>query len=104
MIKNSHGIPFEVKDLGGVQELERHAYEKDFKPSARILKRRTGSSRGISQLRGRRSGIYYVSTPGTIAIVKEGLLQWYTMGGRDVVQFLNDVLREGERALTSRLL
>jgi hypothetical protein len=69
-----------------------------------MLKRRTGSSRGISQLRGRQSGIYYLSTPGTIAIVKDGAVQWYTLGGREIVQFLNDVLREGERALTSRLL
>jgi len=101
-IKEKHGIPFEIRDLQGDDALEREAYEHDFKPVARVLKRRTGSRRGIRKLRGRRSGAYYVSVPGTIAIIGDRKVQWYTLGAHDVLEFLNEVFEKGKPALTAR--
>jgi hypothetical protein len=101
-IKEKHGIPFQIRDLRGDDVLEREAYEHDFKPVARVLKRRTGSKRGIRQLRGRRSGAYYVSVPGTMAIIGDGKVQWYTLGAPDILQFLNEVFEKGKPALAAR--
>jgi hypothetical protein len=102
-IEHAHGVHFEVNDLGGTQDSEREAYERDFKPQARILSKRTGSTRGIPELRGRRSGRYYLSIPGTIAIVEHGRVQWYTLGAPEIIQFLKEVLTQGKGALESRL-
>jgi hypothetical protein len=101
-IREKHGILFEIRDLQGDDALEREAYEHDFKPVARVLKRRTGSRRGIRNLRGRRSGAYYVSVPGTITIIRDGKVQWYTLGATDILQFLNEVFEKGKSALTAR--
>jgi hypothetical protein len=101
-IKKKNGIPFEIRDLRGDDTLEREAYEHDFKPVARVLKRRTGSRRGIRELRGRRSGAYYVSVPGTIAIIGDRKVQWYTLGAPDILQFLNEAFEKGKSALVAR--
>jgi hypothetical protein len=101
-IEKKHGISFEIRDLGGDPALEREACEQDFKPVARLLKKRTGSKLGIRELRGRRSGIYYVSLPGTIAIVSGGMVQWYTLGASNILEFLMETLTNGEVALTAR--
>lgn len=101
-IKEKHGIQYEIRDLKGDQALEREAYEHDFKPVARLLKKRTGSTRGVRNLRGRRSGKYYVSVPGTIAIVTDNTVQWYTLGASDILKFLREVFDNGERSLVSR--
>jgi hypothetical protein len=78
-VKNELGISYEV--IGGpYNELkDRETYERDFKPRAKILKKRTGKS--IRELRSR-SGHYFVSIPGTIAIIKNGLVEWWTLGVR----------------------
>jgi len=102
-IKEKHAISFEIRDLRGDQALEREAYEKDFKPMARLLKKKTGRKHGIRDLRGKRSGRYYVSVPGTITIIKDGRIQWYTLGASSILEFLRQVLDQGEAALIGRL-
>jgi hypothetical protein len=91
-VKNELGISYEV--IGGpYNELkDRETYERDFKPRAKILKKRTGKS--IRELRSR-SGHYFVSIPGTIAIIKNGLVEWWTLGDEDVIAFLKEVLKGG---------
>jgi hypothetical protein len=91
-VKNELGIPYEV--IGGTyNELkDQETYEKDFKPRAKILKKRTGKS--IRELRSR-SGHYFVSIPGTIAVIKNGLVEWWTLGDEDVIAFLKEVLKGG---------
>ena len=101
-IKEKHGISFEIRDLRGDQALEREAYERDFKPMARLLKKKTRRKHGIRDLRGKKSGRYYVSVPGTIAIVKDGRVQWYTVGTSSILEFLRQVLDQGEAALIDR--
>jgi len=101
-IKEKHGIYFEIQDLRGDQALEREAYERDFKPMARFLKKKTGRKHGIRDLRGKKSGRYYVSVPGTIAIVKDGRVQWYALGALSILEFLRQVLDQGEAALIGR--
>jgi len=101
-ISEKNGIPFEIRDLRGDDALELEAYERDFKPVARVLKRRTGSRRGIRELRGRRSGAYYVSVPGTIAIIGDQKVEWYTLGAPDVLHFLNEVFEKGKSVLAAR--
>ena len=101
-IKEKHGISFEIRDLRGDQALEREAYERDFKSMARLLKKKTGRKHGIRDLRGKKSGRYYVSVPGTIAIVKDGRVQWYTLGTSSTLEFLREVLDQGEAALIDR--
>jgi len=102
-IREKHGISFEIRDLRGDQVLEREAYERDFKPVGRLLKKRTGSTRGIAELRGRRSGRYYVSVPGTLAIVRVDKVEWYALGASDIHGFLTEVLNQSEAAVVSRL-
>ena len=91
-IKGKLGISYEI--IGGPHnELrDKEVYERDFKPRAKLLKRRTG--RSIRELRSR-SGHYFVSIPGTIAIIKNGLVEWWTLGDEDVIAFLKEVLKGG---------
>lgn len=94
-IEEKHGIRYEILDLSR-QEQEKQVYERDFRPRAKILKKRTGES--VTQLRGaggkRR---YYVSTPGTIAIIRNGQVEWYTID--EIKGFLNGVLLQGQAFL-----
>lgn len=100
-IQDSHAIPFEVIDLStGGQEAERKAYERDFKPRARLLRRRTGGS--IQALRSRRARNYFVSTPGTVAIVKDNQVEWFALGDDEVLRFLEEVVARGPTPVTSR--
>jgi hypothetical protein len=72
------GIRFEVVDLSTNGEYdpakEREAYERDFKPRVRALRRATG--RPITRLRSH-TGTYNVSTPETLAVVEDGRLTWW---------------------------
>ncbi len=87
------GIPFEIFELSRdgaySEEIEREVYERDFKPRARVLNRRTGES--VTTLRSH-SGRYFVSTPGTVAVVRKGKVEWFVIGDQDVISFLNEVL------------
>jgi len=93
-VKNKLSILYEVID-GPYNELrDREVYERDFRPRAKILKKRTG--RSIRELRSRR-GHYYVSIPGTIAVIRNGLVEWWTLGDEDIIAFLKELLKEGKK-------
>ncbi len=96
-VRARHDIPCEVLDVSSNgeydEEKERQIYERHFKPRARILKKRTGES--ITRLRSRKARHYFVSTPGTIAIVRDGEIEWYTLGNEEIAKFLKMVLSKG---------
>ena len=93
-IKEKHGVMYEVLDLWG-EEQERQVYERDFKPRAKILKKRTGEP--ITKLRGAGGKRhYYVSNPGTIAVVRDAQVEWWTFTDSEIIDFLNRVLSEGQ--------
>jgi len=90
------GISYEI--IGGpYNELkDRETYERDFKPRARLLKKRTGKS--IRELRSR-SGHYYISVPGTIAVIRNRLVEWWTLSDEDIITFLKELLKGGREYL-----
>jgi len=92
-VRNKLSISYEV--IGGpYNELkDREIYERDFRPKAKVLKKRTG--RSIRELRSRR-GHYYVSILGTIAVIRNGLVEWWTLGDEDIIAFLKELLEEGK--------
>lgn len=93
-VKEKHGVAHEVLDLWG-QEQERQVYERDFKPRAKILKKRTGKP--IKELRGAGGKRhYYISNPGTIAVVRNAQVEWWTFTDSEITEFLNRVLSEGQ--------
>jgi hypothetical protein len=73
---------------------EKAAYEKDFKPRARVLKRATG--RRITELRSAKHGNYYVSIPGTIALIDNGQMTWWTHTEKEIKEFLENLLLSGK--------
>jgi len=95
-IKDKHQILYEIMDLSTNgqydQEKEKTAYEKDFKPRAKGLRKATGKR--ITKLRSH-SGNYFVSAPGTIALFKNGQMVWWTFTERDIKEFLQNVLLTG---------
>jgi len=100
-IEVRHGIRYEVSDLSrnGAynEEKEKRVYERDFKPRAKVLKKRT--SEPITRLRSRRARHYFVSLPGTIAIVRDEKVEWNTLGDKEITQFLKVVLDKGNAFL-----
>ena len=96
-INKKHSIPSEISDLSrnGVYdpEKEKQVYERDFKPNAKVLKKRTGES--ITQLRSRKGRNYFISLPGTIAIIRNEGVEWYTLGDEEIIKSLNAVLDNG---------
>ncbi len=96
-IKEKHRITYEISDLRG-QEKEREVYERDFKPRAKILKKRTGKP--ITKLRGAGGERhYYVSIPGTIAIVRNAQVEWWTYTIGEIKEFLDEVLVQDQAFL-----
>jgi len=95
-IKDKHQIPYEIMDLSTNgqydREKEKATYEKDFKPQSKMLKRATGKS--IIKLRSQ-SGNYCVSLPGTIGLLKNGEMVWWTHMEKDVKEFLQNLLLTG---------
>jgi hypothetical protein len=104
-IKEKYNIAYEVLDLSSHgdynEDKEKEIYERDFKPQARILKKRTGQS--ITSLRSRKAGHYFLSRPGTIAIVGDDGIEWYTLGDKEITQFLKAVQTKGEALLEEHL-
>jgi hypothetical protein len=43
-----------------------------------------------------------MSVPGTIAIIGDGKVQWYTLAAHDILEFLNGVFEKGKAALAAR--
>jgi len=96
-IEEKHKVAYEVVSLLG-QEQEKQVYERDFKPRAKILKKRTGKP--ITKLRGAGGEKhYYVSLPGTIAILRNAQVEWWTFTDSEITEFLNRVLSEGRGLL-----
>ena len=91
-VRNKLDMSYEI--VGGPHnELkDREIYDRDFKPRARLLMKRTGKS--IRELRSR-SGHYFVSVPGTIAVIRNGLVEWWTLGDDYIIAFLKELLKEG---------
>jgi hypothetical protein len=62
-IKEKKQIPYEIVDLSRNGEFssenEKQAYEKDFKPRAKLLKQKAGQP--ITKLKSAKHGNYYVS-------------------------------------------
>ncbi len=96
-IKDEHQISYEINDLSTNgqydQAKEKAAYEKDFKPRAKVLLKATGVS--ITKLRSARRGRYYVSLPGTIALLKNGQMLWWLHIEKDIKGFLRNLLLSG---------
>lgn len=96
-IKDKHQISYEIKDLSTNgqydQAKEKAAYEKDFRPQAKVLAKTTGVR--ITKLRSARRGRYYVSLPGTIALLKDGLMVWWLHIEKDIKQFMQNLLLSG---------
>jgi len=95
-IQKKYGIDYDVLDLYD-QESEKQVYERDFKPRAKLLKQRTGEP--ITQLRSKRARNYFVSIPGTIAIIGNEKVEWYTLGDDAVAIFLGKILNGGHNFL-----
>lgn len=79
-IKERYNLTYEVVDLSTNgqydSEKEKEVYEKDFKPMAKILKEKLG--RPITKLRSNKARGYYISLPGTLAIIdKNNNIIWY---------------------------
>ena len=92
-IKEKHEVTHEILDLSR-EEQERQVYERDFKPRARILKKRTGKP--ITKLRGAGGERHcYVSIPGAIAIIRNAQVEWWTFTDSEITEFLRRVLSEG---------
>jgi len=95
-IKDKHQIPYEIADLSMNgqynREKEKAAYEQDFKPRATALKKATGVS--ITKLRSH-SGNYFVSKPGTIALMKNGQMIWWLHIEKSIKEFLLNLLQTG---------
>ena len=96
-VKKKHGIIYEISGLSinraYDEEKEKQVYERDFKPRAKVLKKRTGEP--ITQLRSRKARHYFVSLPGTITIIRNERIEWYTLGDEEITKFLNAVLSKG---------
>ena len=96
-IKDKCQIPYEIADLSTNgkydPEKEKAAYEKDFKPRVKALKKTTG--RSITELRSRKHRNYYVSKPGAIALIKNGQMVWWTHMEKDIKEFLRNLLSSG---------
>jgi hypothetical protein len=104
-IRATHGIPYRLDDLSSGGQYNpirnRHVYETYFKPNARTLKRRTGES--ITVLRSR-SGRYFVSTPGTLALLRDNAVEWFTIGKEETLEFLQQVLGDGHSVIEGLLV
>lgn len=98
-IEAKHKTPFEISDLSrhGAYDVEeeKRVYERDFKPRARILKKRTGKSVRKELRGGKGKKRYYVSIPGTIAVVRDEEIEWYTLGDEEILKFLKEVFSRG---------
>ena len=104
-IRTRHNIPHEVLDLSSNgaydEEKEKQVYEAEFEPRAKILKKRTGKPI-TKELRSRRARHYVVSIPGTIAVVRDGKVEWYAVGNREIIEFLKMILIKGHALLEER--
>ncbi len=104
-IETKWGMRREIVDLSRNGEHDFHrnrdVYERDFKPRAKILKRRTGES--VTSLRSR-SGRYYVSNPGALTVVRDGLVEWFCIEPPKMLRVLDAVVSDGPAAIERLML
>jgi len=97
-IKDKHEISYEIKDLSTNGKYDRAkekaAYEKDFKPREKALTKTTGLS--VTKLRSARRGRYYVSMPGTIGLLKNVQMVWWTLTKENIMVSLQKILATGK--------
>ena len=97
-IKHKHEISYEIKDLSTNGKYDRAkekaAYERDFKPQAKTLKKSTGKR--ITDLRSAKNRNYYVSMPGTIGLLKNGQMIWWTHIENAIKVSLRNILTTGK--------
>lgn len=95
-IEAKHDITYEILNLSrnGVydEEKEKYIYEREFKPRAKLLKQR---SIPITELRSKKARHYFISRPGTITIIRDGKIEWYAIGDKEIIKFLKAILNEG---------
>jgi hypothetical protein len=100
-ITSRHNIQHDIIDLSnnGIynEEKEKQVYEAKFKPRAKMLKKKTGMP--ITKLRSRKARHYFVSTPGTISVIRDGNVEWYAIGEKEITEFLNMLLIKGHTLL-----
>ena len=103
-VERKRGIKCEVIDLSINQsydsEKEKQVYERYFKPRAKILKKRTGKS-VFKELRSKRARNYFVSIPGTITVFRNDIVEWYTIMPEEILDFLKNIISQGEVFLQS---
>ncbi len=93
-INKKHGIGFEIiQNTPWDEKKDKEIYEKYFKSRSRILKKRTGKS--ITELRSKGAGHYFVSIPGTIAIFKNDILEYWEFATDEGIKFLEKFLEKG---------
>jgi ATP-dependent DNA helicase RecG len=104
-ISEKHGVNFEVVDLStnGKYDAarENEVYDEDFKPRAKLLKARTGVP--VTRLRSRKARTYFVSIPGTLAVVRNGVVEWFALNDGSVAVFLEKVLNGGVSSIMELL-
>jgi len=92
-INERYGIGYEVIEGPYDREKDKQVYEKYFKPRAKILKKKTG--RPITKLRSRKAGNYFVSIPGTLAVFRNSLVEWWCFTNTEIISFLGKILSKG---------
>ena len=98
-IEAKHNMSYEILDLSrdGAydDEKERETYERDFRPRAGILRKRTGESIRKELRGGKGKRRYYISIPGTMTVVRDREIKWYALGDEEIAKFLKVVLSDG---------
>lgn len=57
------------------------------------MKKNTGKS--ITKLRSQRARNYFVSIPGTLAVFRSNLMEWWCYTDNEIMNFLEKILSEG---------
>lgn len=101
-----HGISYELIDLSNNGEYdpikEKQIYDNEFKPKAKILKKRTGHP--IDKLRSRKAHNYFVSRPATLTIIGEAGIEWYSNEEQEIMGLFRDAIDIGIKALQNRCM
>ena len=92
-IKGKYDVEYEIIEGPYDREKDKQVYERYFKPRAKILKRRTGIP--ITKLRSHKARNYFVSIPGTLAVFRNELVQWWSYTDTEIINFLRKIISEG---------
>jgi len=92
-IKDKYNIEYEIIERPYDKRKDKQVYERYFKPRAKILKRRTGIP--ITKLRSHRARNYFVSIPGTLAVFRNDLVEWWSYTDTEIINLLRKIISEG---------